>query len=119
MIPEADAGAARRDHSSGNVPSLTARRTMNAPVVSKETGAASMSMMLQLYPLAMLATSSGGAETASLQFGQAETGLASTIATRAASNACRHRMLRIDDLSQEEEDLKPPGDEDKKPHCTS
>jgi len=78
---------------------------MNAPVVSNDTGAPSISMMLQLYPLAMLATSSGGAETASLQFGQAETGLASTIATNAARNACRHRMLRIKDLSLEEENL--------------
>jgi len=74
-------------------------------VVSNDTGAPSISMTLQLYPRAMLATSSGVDDTASLQFGQAATGLASTIATNAARNACRHRMLRIKELSLEEENL--------------
>ena len=93
---------------------------MNAPVVSNDTGMLSISMMLQLYPLAMLATSSGGAETASLQFGQAETGPASTIATRRRDervpppNASHQGPLTGGGESGHD-----PGDEDKQPHSTS
>ncbi len=73
---------------------------MKAPVESRHAGALSISMMLQLYPFAMLATSSGVAETASLQFGQAEAELASTSARTAAPNICRQCKLPIKNLWQ-------------------
>ena len=79
----------------GQHSSFTARRTMNAPVPSRVTGIASISRILQLYPLAILATSAGWAETASLQFGQASTGPARTEAQNRRSDEGLEPRIRI------------------------